>query len=158
MSRPTTSSPERLNWPRRSSATDCVAKTGHAPLLSDEMRFGDEVVPVPDQAVVFEAARALGLDIVIDPYVATERWLDEAGVRDTAARLNRAAELAADYGLQVGYHNHSQEFIATVQGRTRLSSFSPTSSATTWPWRSTCTGRQRVSRMWWHCSVASGNG
>ena len=100
-----------------------TAKTGHAPLLSDELRFGDDVVPVPDQAVVFEAARTLGLDIVIDPYVATERWLDEAAVDDTAARLNRAAERAADYGLQVGYHNHSQEFLATVGGRTAFEYF-----------------------------------
>jgi len=37
-------------------------------------------------------------------------------VADIAHRLNAAAELAAGYGLTVGYHNHAQEFIADFDG------------------------------------------
>jgi sugar phosphate isomerase/epimerase len=92
------------------------ARTGHAPLLSDELRFGDTVMPVPSHDEVFTAAKALGLEIVIDPFVALERWLDAEQIADTAARLNAAAERAADHGLRVGYHNHAQEFAATIDG------------------------------------------
>ena len=89
-----------------------VAKTGHAMFLSDERRRGDVVTPAPAQQDVFEAAQTLGVDILIDPFVPLERWLDEDQVAATAARLNQAAERAADYGLRVGYHNHTQEFAA----------------------------------------------
>jgi sugar phosphate isomerase/epimerase len=92
------------------------AKTGHAPLLSDELRFGDNVMPVPSHDEVFTAAKTLGLDYVIDPFVALDRWLDADGIAETARRLNAAAEKAADHGLRVGYHNHSQEFNATIDG------------------------------------------
>ena len=92
------------------------AKTGHAPLLSDEIRFGDRVIPVPAKADVFAAATTLGLEYVIDPFVPIDRWLDAEGIADTAARLNAVAKEAADHGLKVGYHNHAQEFIADFDG------------------------------------------
>lgn len=98
------------------------ARTGHASLLSDGVPFNDPALAEadqpkpPSQDVVFEAARTLGLEIVIDPFVAPERWLSEEEVLATAARLNAAAKLAADYGLKVGYHNHSQEFVASFHG------------------------------------------
>ena len=92
------------------------AKTGHAPLLSDEIRFGDRVIPVPAKADVFAAATTLGLEYVIDPFVPIERWLDAEGIADTAARLNTVAKEAADHGLKVGYHNHAQEFAADIDG------------------------------------------
>jgi len=92
------------------------AKTGHAALLSDELRFGDNVVPVPSHEEVFTAAKTLGLEIVIDPFVALDRWLDADQIAATARRVNAAAEEAADHGLRVGYHNHSQEFTATIDG------------------------------------------
>ena len=34
----------------------------------------------------------------------------------TAKRLNDAAERASDHGLRVGYHNHTQEFLASFRG------------------------------------------
>ncbi|MET0975248.1 MAG: sugar phosphate isomerase/epimerase [Leifsonia sp.] len=105
------------------SRNGLAAKTGHATLLSDELRFGDTVVPVPGLDEVFAAAKILGLDIVIDAFVAPDRWLDEDAVADTAARLNRAAERAADHGLRVGYHNHSQEFAASFGGRSAFEVF-----------------------------------
>lgn len=93
------------------------AKTGHAHLLSDELRFGDRVIPVFSHDEIFAAAKTLGLEYVIDPMVALDRWLDGDQITDTAARLNAAAEKAADHGLRVGYHNHAQEFAATIDGR-----------------------------------------
>ena len=100
-----------------------AARTGHATLLSDEIRFGDQVMPVAPQEEVFAAAKALGLEIVIDAFVSPDRWLDEAAVADTASRLNAAAERAADHGLRVGYHNHSQEFVASFGGRSAFEVF-----------------------------------
>ncbi len=101
-----------------------VARTGHAPLLSERVRgVGEEMVPAPVQADVFAAAQTLGLQIVIDPYVAPERWLDEDQVTATAGLLNQAAKRAADHGLRVGYHNHSQEFQASFGGQTAYEFF-----------------------------------
>lgn len=92
------------------------AKTGHAPLVSDELRFGDHVMPVPALDDVFAAAKILGLEYVIDPFVPLDRWLDAEQISATAARLNQVAKLAAKHGLKVGYHNHSQEFAADIDG------------------------------------------
>lgn len=92
------------------------AKTGHAPLLSDELRFGDRVLPVPAKADVFAAATTLGLDYVIDPFVPIDRWLTREAIEDTADRLNAVAKEAGEHGLGVGYHNHAQEFAAEVDG------------------------------------------
>lgn len=100
------------------------ARTGHAPLLSEQVRgAGETMVPAPAQEDVFSAARTLGLQIVIDPYVAPERWLDEDQVTATADLLNQAAKRAADHGLRVGYHNHSQEFQASFGGQSAYEYF-----------------------------------
>ncbi|WP_375424883.1 sugar phosphate isomerase/epimerase family protein [uncultured Friedmanniella sp.] len=98
------------------------ARTGHASLMSeglelDDPAFASGKAPAPPtQDTVFEAAKVLGLEIVIDPFVAPERWLTEEAVLDNALRLNAAAEKAADHGLRVGYHNHAQEFNASFGG------------------------------------------
>jgi sugar phosphate isomerase/epimerase len=97
------------------------ARTGHASLLSEGLGFDDPALAAeqagpPTQNAVFEAARTLGLEIVIDPFVAPDRWLSEDEVLATAKRLNDTAERAADHGLLVGYHNHSQEFVASFRG------------------------------------------
>lgn len=100
------------------------ARTGHAPLLSEQVRgVGEEMVPAPAQEDVFAAAQTLGLEIVIDPYVPPERWLDEDQVTATADLLNQAAKRAADRGLRVGYHNHSQEFQASFGGQSAYEFF-----------------------------------
>jgi len=97
------------------------ARTGHASLLSEGLGFDDPALASgqagpPRQDTVFEAAKTIGVEIVIDPFVETERWLSEDAVLDTAKRLNDAAERASDHGLLVGYHNHSQEFLETFRG------------------------------------------
>lgn len=100
-----------------------ASPTGHAPLLSDELWTPDGSIPTPAPEVVFEAAATIGMTTVIDPFVAPERWLTEDGVQDIAERINAAAEVAAGFGLTVGYHNHAQEFIASFDGRTAYERF-----------------------------------
>ncbi|WP_203568873.1 sugar phosphate isomerase/epimerase family protein [Aestuariimicrobium ganziense] len=93
-----------------------VARTGHAPLASDELKFGDRVMPVPSLDEVFSSAKKIGLEYVIDPFVPVDRWLDKEAVDATAKKLNEVAKVAAEHGLKVGYHNHSQEFVADIDG------------------------------------------
>ncbi|PZU44177.1 MAG: sugar phosphate isomerase [Microbacterium sp.] len=97
-------------------ASGLVSPTGHAPLLTDELWTPDGSIPTPAPEVVFEAAAQIGMQTVIDPFVAPERWLTEAGVLDIAERLNALIETAASFGLSVGYHNHAQEFVASFDG------------------------------------------
>jgi sugar phosphate isomerase/epimerase len=104
-------------------AAGLASPTGHAPLLSDELWTPDGSIPTPKPEVVFEAAATIGITTVIDPFVAPERWLTEDGVRDIADRINAAAEVAAGFGLRVGYHNHAQEFIASFDGATAYERF-----------------------------------
>jgi sugar phosphate isomerase/epimerase len=61
-------------------------------------------------------AAELGIQTVIEPYVDPARWQTEAGVSEVAAELNAAAIKAADYGLQVGYHNHHFELESMIDG------------------------------------------
>lgn len=104
-------------------ATGIVASTGHAPLLSDELWTPDGAIPTPKPEIVFEAAATIGMTTVFDPFVPPERWATEDGVADIAERLNRAAEVAATFGLSVGYHNHAQEFVASFDGQTAYERF-----------------------------------
>jgi sugar phosphate isomerase/epimerase len=104
-------------------ASGLASPTGHAPLLSDELWTPDGSIPTPAPEIVFEAAAKIGMQTVIDPFVAPERWLTEDGVADIAERLNRAADLAATFGLSVGYHNHAQEFVADFDGQSAYERF-----------------------------------
>lgn len=88
-----------------------TAPTGHASLLSS------------DQDEIFTAARDLGIDTVIDPFVEPAQWQDAGSVRDIAERLNAAAKKGADYGIRVGYHNHYWEIGSTLEGATALEFF-----------------------------------
>jgi sugar phosphate isomerase/epimerase len=69
-----------------------------------------------DQDAVCGLAAELGIQTVIEPYVDPARWQTEAGVSEVAAELNAAAIKAADYGLQVGYHNHHFELESMIDG------------------------------------------
>lgn len=104
-------------------AAGLASPTGHAPLLTDELWTPDGSIPTPKPEVVFEAAATIGMTTVIDPFVAPERWLTEDGVKDIADRMNAAAEVAAGFGLGVGYHNHAQEFVADFDGQTAFERF-----------------------------------
>ena len=88
-----------------------TAPTGHAPLLS------------ADQDEIFAAAKELGIGTVIDPFVAPDKWEDAEAVLDTATRLNAAAKKGAEYGIRVGYHNHSWELGSRIEGTSALEYF-----------------------------------
>lgn len=89
-------------------STGLAAPTSHAHLLGDDV----------DRRAVFEAARDLGIETVIDPATAPERWLSGAGVAEIADELNAAAELGAEFGIHVGYHNHAYEVESIIDGQT----------------------------------------
>jgi sugar phosphate isomerase/epimerase len=73
-----------------------------------------------DQAAIFEDARDLGIQTVIDPFAAPDRWQSAESVAQVAAELNEAAKLAADYGIRVGYHNHAHELQSVIDGQSAL--------------------------------------
>lgn len=104
-------------------ASGLVSPTGHAPLLSDELWTPDDSIKTPAPEVVFEAAATVGMKTVIDPFVEPARWFTLEGVTDIADRLNALADTAASFGLQVGYHNHAQEFIADFDGQSAYERF-----------------------------------
>jgi sugar phosphate isomerase/epimerase len=88
-----------------------TAPTAHARLIGE------------DQNVVFEAASSLGIAVVIDPFVKPELWQDAADIAATAASLNRAAKLASDHGVRIGYHNHWWELESRFDGRSAFELF-----------------------------------
>ena len=92
-------------------ANRLTAPSGHAPLLSE------------DQDQIFAAARALGMETVIEPYITAEHWQSAEDVRATAEKLNAAARKAAEYGIRVGYHNHQWELESVIDGQTALEYF-----------------------------------
>lgn len=92
-------------------ANGLTAPTAHAALIG------------ADQAAVFAAAAELGIGLVIDPLVKPEQWQDPADIAATAEKLNTAAKLAAEHGVQVGYHNHWWELESRIGGRAAFEVF-----------------------------------
>ncbi|WP_244971469.1 sugar phosphate isomerase/epimerase family protein [Paramicrobacterium chengjingii] len=74
-------------------------------------------------ADVASAAASMGISTVIDPFVAPEKWTTAEDVSETARRLNEAAQIAAEHGITVGYHNHAHEIENTIDGVTALEYF-----------------------------------
>lgn len=92
------------------------AATGHSPFLSEEIEHQGRRMALPPRSVTFETARALGVELLIDPIVPAERWRSLDDVRRTADRFNEAAQEAAGHELRLGYHNHSFEFHYSLEG------------------------------------------
>lgn len=92
-------------------ANRLTAPSGHAPLLSQ------------DQDRIFAAARDLGMETVIEPYIPAEQWQSAEDIRATAEKLNAAARKASVYALRVGYHNHAWELESVIDGQTALEYF-----------------------------------
>jgi sugar phosphate isomerase/epimerase len=103
--------------------TGISCPTGHASLASAVENPFDLSITRPTNAAVFAAANALGMTVVIDPFVAPDRWTTLADITATAELLNAAAVEAAPFGITVGYHNHNQEFHAKIDGRFALETF-----------------------------------
>ncbi len=100
------------------------APTAHAILIEGEgVATPDGLLSVPPAEETFAAAKTLGVDVVIDPFVAPDRWATRADVERNASRLNEAAAQAKEYGLKVGYHNHDHEFTSVIDGRPALEVF-----------------------------------
>lgn len=97
--------------------------TGHASLASASENPFDASIPAPTHAEVFAAAAKLGMTTVFDPFVAPDRWETLEEITKTAELLNAAAAVAAEHGITVGYHNHNQEFLNTIDGRFALEIF-----------------------------------
>jgi sugar phosphate isomerase/epimerase len=76
-----------------------------------------------DLGPVFDAAEALGVRTVIDPYVDPERWQTADEVSRIAGQLNEIASRAAERGLAIGYHNHHFELASMIDGRHALELF-----------------------------------
>lgn len=88
------------------SDSGVTAPTGHASVIdSDE----------PQKA--FDAANQLGIGLVIDPFIPTDRWQTADDAARLADRVNELAQSAAAAGLRFGYHNHQWEFANRVDGR-----------------------------------------
>ena len=94
-----------------------LSETGLSAPTSHQGFIGGDLEPV------FEAASALGIATVIDPFVAPDRWQTAESVDEIAAQLNAAAEVAARHGVRVGYHNHAHELESTIDGVTALEYF-----------------------------------
>jgi sugar phosphate isomerase/epimerase len=78
-------------------------------------------MPLGDDAeAVIGAARTLGADTVIVPYLPPPRFADADGVRGVAADLNEASARLAGEGLRLGYHNHDFELSSLIGGTPAL--------------------------------------
>ena len=73
-----------------------------------------------DAAAVIAAARTLGADTVIVPYLPPPRFADADGVREIAAELNEASARLAGEGMRLGYHNHDFELSSLIGGTPAL--------------------------------------
>lgn len=103
---------------------ELTSPTAHAIIIEDAgVQTPDGLLSVPPADETFEAAKALGVATVIDPFVGPPRWQTLDDVKRNADKLNERAAQARDYGLAVGYHNHDHEFTATIDGRPALEVF-----------------------------------
>lgn len=84
------------------------APTAHARLIGE------------DTNRIFEAARRIGVETVIDPHIDDARWSTRDDVAAIAADLNGLAKVAADHGLKLGYHNHAFELENRIDGVSAL--------------------------------------
>ena len=73
-----------------------------------------------DAQAVIDAARVLGAETVIVPFLPPPRFADADGVRGVAAELNEAAARLAGEGLRLGYHNHDFELSSLIGGTPAL--------------------------------------
>ncbi|NYJ30114.1 sugar phosphate isomerase/epimerase [Galbitalea soli] len=96
---------------------DALAAAGLSAPTTHANYLGKEVEPF------FATAQELGIPTVIDPYVTPEYWLTAADIEKTAELLNAAAQVAAAYGVRVGYHNHAHEIESRIGDQTALEYF-----------------------------------
>ena len=89
------------------AATGLKMRTGH---------FGLEDLEA-DPAGVIETAKALGMEMVIVPFIAPQdRPTDSAGWAAYGKRLDAAGGPVREAGLEFAYHNHEFEMLPTPTG------------------------------------------
>ncbi len=91
------------------SKAGVTAPSGHAPAIDSDD---------PDQ--IFEAAKTVGIETVIDPFIPDDRWKTLDQVKATAERVNELSAKAQGHGLAFGYHNHNWELETSFDGVTAL--------------------------------------
>jgi sugar phosphate isomerase/epimerase len=99
-------------YARAFAAAGITAPSGHAPVLASD---------APE--AIFDAAATLGMATVIDPFVPAEHWQTAEQVAELAERVNGLSVLAAERGLEFGYHNHAWELSTRIEGRHALELF-----------------------------------
>lgn len=72
---------------------------------------------------IFEKAKSLGIETLIDPHVDDARWQSAEGVAGIIADFEIAAAAAEGFGLKLGYHNHAFEFETEIDGQTAYELF-----------------------------------
>jgi sugar phosphate isomerase/epimerase len=83
-----------------------LARTAHANIVDPKL----------DRDAIVAAARQLGIDTIIVPWVEPDTITTRAGVEALAAATNEAAAFAARHGIRIGYHNHDFEFSTKIDG------------------------------------------
>ncbi|MFT3889544.1 MAG: sugar phosphate isomerase/epimerase [Arachnia sp.] len=97
--------------------------SAHASFISDQLEPGAARVELPAFELVLDEAAALGVEILIDPFVARPFWERPDDIARTAERLNALVDPAAERGIRLGYHNHSHEFHHSLGGVPALEVF-----------------------------------
>ena len=90
-----------------------IAPSGHAQLIGQGEAVHDALA----------AAKLLGMKFLIDPYTVPTDWKEVAKIDYFADELNRVATIAKDYGVRIGYHNHSWELSERVNGEVAFDYF-----------------------------------
>jgi len=94
------------------TASGITAPSGHAAVIDSD-----------NPREIFEAANALGITTVIDPFVPSDRWQTADDAKKIAERVNELQVIAHEYVLDFGYHNHNWELENTVDGTSVLELF-----------------------------------
>jgi len=87
-------------------ANGLKAPSGHFG-LEEFIKTGDKEILKP----LLAGAAELNMEYFTCPYLPEELRPDLEGFKKVAGRLNEAAELAKQTGLQMAYHNHDFEFV-----------------------------------------------
>lgn len=88
--------------------------------LATPSAHGKVIADDIDLSAAFGAAAEQGVQVLIDPAIAEERFATAETVASIADELNAAAAVAAGHGVQVGYHNHWWELEGDVAGTSPL--------------------------------------
>ena len=99
------------NYAKAFAANGITAPSAHAHLVGISRRE------------TFEAAVKLGIKTVIEPIVDQSKWQNANDISEIAHEMNKAAEEAVEFGLQVGYHNHAWEIATKINEESALEFF-----------------------------------